>query len=284
MEGVTVRQPNAKCACGSTKAPNQCCIPLIPPVALVPIGITRLSAHLLVTDANNRPARTPTSIDYWSDLTSWSALDRGTVEIQTALNDLLDCFPESRREFRVLGGLLGALHDAIEAARYHQRQFLSRLYLVKAAHAIRQEQGEVVAWANLADRPLISEFEACMVRMRSSLDALARLLSYLLGWKKLVRFGALSVHLGTAATVSHREAALLTIVNENDDMLKRYRTIRDVIVHEGRSGLVDGAAPWSETHEYPRIDGQRAAECVFESWRAYRQFVVALTSSLRSAV
>jgi hypothetical protein len=229
-------------------------------------------------------AHIPTVIDFLSGLNSWSELDRGMVEIQTAFNDLLDRFPEARADFRTLGGLLGAFDDALEAARYHQKQFLSRLHLVKTAHAIRREQGEVTAWTNLADRPLVSEFEAYILRLRASLDALARLLSYLLGWGTRHRFGQFCKRLATATAHDPREVALLSVVSENNDILERYRAIRDTIAHEGRSGSVDGAAPQAEAHEYPRIHGQEAADFVFDSWRSFRKLLVGFATSLRTAV
>lgn len=248
------------------------------------MGVTRLRVEVPIVDEQKSRRRLATELDFTSGLNSWTDADRGADEIDTATNDLFDRLSVPRSDFRRVAYSLGAFHDSVRATRYHQRQFLSRHHIVKAAHAIRQEQGELSPWTNLADRVLVHEFEAYMLRLRSSLDALSRLLSLLLGWDRQVKFGEFCKRLEQADVTSPREAALLKVVSKHTPVLDKFRTIRESIAHDGRSGSFSGIALRTDSHRYPRIEDQEAAEFMIRSWRSHREMLVDFATSLRSAV
>jgi len=173
---------------------------------------------------------------------------------------------------RPLSGSVRRLAEAVYATRYHQLQFLFRLrkVVLQQTFAFAPPRGNAVVRLN--DRPLQTELEAFLIRLSSTLDAMAKVLCILGKWSE--RNGSFNNLLKHLANVSKgrqsSEARLLKILRQHEPWARQVKELRNVVAHEGTT---DQFVPVSHegllVHD-AQVADVRAGEFAVRTWKSVK--------------
>ena len=278
--------PAAPCLCQSGRLATDCCFPAEPPI---------LQSEPRITGANVQAELSAPGIGSlpwprgWKPFVSLNQPGQVDAEIENIAMGFLragaprgiDDPHELIEALRPLSTSVSRLAEAIYAARYHQLQFLFRLrrVFVQQTFAFTPPCGNAVVRLN--DRPLQAELEAFLIRLSSTLDAMAKTLCILGKWSE--RHGSFTNLLKYLPNVSRRqvsaEARLLKVLRQHETWAREVKQLRNVVAHEGTT---DQFVPVSHegmlVHD-AKVAGVRAGEFAVRTWRSVKELTsqVALT-------
>lgn len=224
--------PNVICPCGSGKLGAVCCLPLAAPITVEPFGYTNLKLRLTGVDQHGREFGVPSELTSTIHLNNPNQLSPEVSELMARLVQLVGPV-EDLEGTKAVGELLGSVEDALEAVRYHQRQYLVRYRTVYAHYSHMDATGSEQLRVVFNDRPLQYEFEALVIRARAVLDALGHLALRILG-QKPDKFGAFCKYVQKQGRKLRNPEPILRLISDNESWLVPDRDFRDMIVHRGQ--------------------------------------------------
>ena len=269
--------PVRPCLCQSNRPAGECCFPVEPPI---------LESEPRITGANFQAELSAPGIGSlpwprgWKPFVSLNQPGQVDDEIEHIMMAFLragapqgiDDSHELLVALRPLSGSVSRLAEAVYATRYHQLQFLFRLRKVvgQQTFAFTPPRGNAVVRIN--DRPLQAELEAFLIRLSSTLDAMAKVLCILGKWSD--RHGSFNNLLKYLQNVSKgqlsTEARLLKILRQHESWAREVKQLRNVVAHDGTT---DQFVPVSHegllVHD-AQVAGVRAGEFAVRTWRSIK--------------
>jgi hypothetical protein len=275
---------NALCACGSGVRGEFCCLVAAPPVSVDPIGFNNLKLEISGVDVYGREVPVPPELSSTISLNNPNQLSREVTEL---MNELLVITEPHVRDFehgKKLGELLTNLADALEAVRYHQRQFLARYRIVQNHYGKSDVTGSAQIQIVFNDRPLQCEFEAVVIRTRTVLDSAAHIALFLYG-QAPDKFGALCNLLKKNARRFINGHNALKLIEDNKTWVLSDRAYRDSIVHQGQLRSFQGLKIGVHGIDVARVEKDDTVQYCLEVWPKIITFtrkLLLLTSGSRS--
>lgn len=230
----------ADCVCGSGLASTDCCMPKVSPVTVLPTTEITLSGEFTVAGVmDNHGQLHPISRSQARQITEHLSMSTSLFypdQTDSAIDALLE-----RIVARMSPGPLdyqqekcvrdfGSLRIALNATRYHQRQFFYRWNRLRAryslrATAMRTNRLEV----RFDDLPLRFEFQAFVSALDTVIDVTWRLV--------VVRFGRSPRRRQDFRASVERESAkyptLNPIVRQHKSWVLELAKLRNAVAHEG---------------------------------------------------
>ena len=280
--------PSHGCPCQSGRTAGECCFPAEPPILWSEPRITGADIEAHLSAPGIGPLPWPRG---WKPFVSLNQPSQVDEEIEGIAMDLLragappgiDDPHELIEALRPLSMSVRRLSEAIYAARYHQLQFLFRLRKVfgQQTFAFSPPRGNVVVRIN--DRPLQAELEALLIRLSSTLDAMAKVLCILGKWSE--NNGSFNKLLKYLANVSRgrdsAEARLLKVLRQHESWAQEVKQLRNAVAHEGTT---DQFVPVSHegllVHD-AKVAGVRAGEFALRTWSSVKDLLRELPTAFK---
>jgi len=167
------------------------------------------------------------------------------------------------------------LSETIYAARYHQLQFLFRLRRVvgQQTFAFSPPRGNVVV--RIKDRPLQAELEALLIRLSSTLDAMAKVLCILGKWSE--NNGSFNKLLKYLANVSRggdgTEARLLRVLRQHESWAQEVKQLRNAVAHEGTTDQFVSVSHEGLLIHDAKLAGVRAGDFAVRTWKGLKDLL-----------
>lgn len=264
--------PESSCPCGSTRAARACCFSEGPPVLASGARIDAADIDATVIDAVGRPHPLPAGMSAEIRLSQPYQVDPDIDALHRAFVELLK--PARGLHFLEQGEWVAARSrpvnsyaESLYSVRYHQRQFLFRLGRVTAEQHFdfRAPRGNV--GIEMDDRPLRVEFEAFLLRVSSSMDALAKMLCILLD-RSPRNYGPLQSLLKTDSSMSTpiRET-LAARLRQADRWVVEVRDLRNQVAHDAELRTFRGVSHRGLLIADAEIVGVPAGGFVVRTWR-----------------
>lgn len=278
---VELYPPTEPCPCTSGLLAAECCIPVDAPVARRGEHFGRLDADAALVDVFGRQMPLPADFTVTTVVNLPQQLDR-TIEriadeVRRAVRPLAEDAPPAQLEWvERCGRLISNQQDALYALRYHQRQFFSRLRVVTTQQTsiFEPPRGNVVL--RFDDKPLRYELEAFLVRVRTTMDAVAKLVSFLLG-RKPRTYGKLCQLLETDVSLDAQiRRRIRTILKANDTWISAASDLRNKIVHEADFDGFEGVGHDRTLFLDARLGDVNAGAFCIRVWRNIQAMVPAL--------
>lgn len=281
--------PAHLCLCQSGRTAGECCFPAEPPILQSEPRITSANIQAQLSAQGIGPIPWPRTWKPFVALNQPGQVDDEIEDIVMALiragapvgmedpHDLMEAL-------RPLSTVVRRLSEAIYAARYHQVQFLFRLrkVVVQQTFAFSPPRGNAVVRIN--DRPLQAELEAFLIRLSSTLDAIAKVLCVLGKWS--ANHGSFNMLLKYLPNVSRdrqsAEARVLRVLRQHESWAQEIKRLRNTVAHEGTT---DQFVPVSHegllVHD-AKVAGVRAGEFAVRTWKSVKELVRELPAAFEA--
>lgn len=262
--------PDTECPCKSGRISAECCFPAQAPIIMDGPRFTALDINASLTDGIHT-SQLP------RDWTAEVTVNQPYQQDQS-INRLMKSFiellvpPAGLDESQLLawlssrGAPISQLEDSLYATRYHQRQFLFRLGRVysEQSFAFTPPRGNVAIIIN--DVPLKVEFEAFLLRVTSTLDAII---------KSICTINELKATNFTDFTKSLRKRHLNPnlldrfdcILRHEDAWIKPLKKLRNDVAHEGESKVFRGVTHRGLLIKDAEIANVPAGGYVIKTWQ-----------------
>ena len=225
--------PKAVCPCGSGKQGEFCCIRIDPPVAVPPVGYNNIKLQISGLNPYGQTIGVPPELTSTISLKNPNQISPEVIEMMERLMEMVTRVRENAAASSEVGDFIQNLEDALEAVRYHQRQFLARYRIVQSHYADADVTGSDRIRIVFNDRPLQYEFEAVVIRARAALDAAGHLALWFCG-QKPDKFGAFCSFLKKNGRKIRNAQQISELIALNEPWLIPDRDYRDMIVHKGQ--------------------------------------------------
>jgi len=275
-----------KCPCESGRVAADCCFVTSPPLVQAGGRIQQADLQAAFVTEEGIGLALPSRFQFQIELKQPYQLDPDVEAIHRSLFKLLPVPPGGDTLERLAyltkrGQPIASFAHSLYGTRYHQRQFLFRLGRVFAeeqfAYAPSRGNVEIV----IHDRPLQAEFEAFLLRVMSSLDALCALLCALLDKerRKYSSFRKL-LEVDESLPVRTRDK-LRSGFNKAGAWLDQLRALRNAVAHEGGVAEFKGVAHAGVLVRDAEVGGLLAGAFVIRTWRELRELAWACEACLR---
>jgi hypothetical protein len=238
---------------------------VVAPVAVEPIGYNTLKIQIKGRDQYGRELGIPSELTSTISLKNPNQLSREVSELMAKLVGRTGPAVTDVQTAHGWGELLTDLEDALEAVRYHQRQYLTRYRIVQAHYSQLAVTGSQQLQVVFDDRPLQCEFEAVVIRARAVLDASGHLALYLWG-QKPDKFGAFCKFVQKQGRKLHNPEQILALISENERWLLPDRDYRDMIVHRGQLRPFRGVKVGVQGVDVARVEKDDTVEYCLKLW------------------
>ena len=281
--------PSHGCLCQSGRTAGECCFPAEPPILWSEPRITGANIEAQLSAPGIGPLPWPKG---WKPFVSFNQPGQVDDEIEDIAMAFLRAGAPQRIDdphelleaLRPLSASVSRLAEAIYAARYHQLQFLFRLrkVVVQQTFAFAPPRGNVVVRIN--DRPLQAELEAFLIRLSSTLDAMAKVLCIVGEWSESNgTFHKLFKYLRSVSREPHStEARLLRVLRQHESWVLEVKELRNAAAHDGTT---DKFVPVSHEglliHD-AKVAGVRAGEFAVRTWKNVKDLARQLPDAFAS--
>jgi hypothetical protein len=263
------------CPCGSGRIGAGCCLVEAAPVTGVAIGFDdfRFSMQGISVLGNlGFPTPIPAKLTLTTTLNNPHQIDADVEKMMELLSTTFTSVQRSLARERQ-DELWSNLKDALEATRYHQRQYIFRHRLLHEKASESRMRGSPQIEVIFNDVPLNAELQAVLVRSRAALDTLGDIALTCLG-QKGEKFGGLWTFVKTdRATKVPQGKVLRRVFAEHNRWLEDGKRLRDCIAHgrkvqefRGMKAAVSGVDP-------ARLIKDDAAGYTISLWRRLIGFV-----------
>lgn len=258
------------CPCGSGLPLEQCCLLLPPPITRKDQRYGSIKINVVNTGKNGRQSnsfvaprvrtvlRNPRQID----LEITRVFDQNRVRIAN--------LPLPNAKLQLLLQRMNDLYHSLHGVRYHQREFLYRLRLLTLGYTLEPNDFEGNTCMIIDDMPLRFEFEAYLVRVLSSLDVQAKMVSVSIN-KRFVKNGELYSHLKKSNNPALSE--LISLYAAKESWVKEVRRMRDEVAHDGGSKDLTSFSYEFGVLGLPTVGRLTAENKCFSDWKELISFV-----------
>lgn len=262
---------------------KECCVPETPPVSNIEDGIAGayMEAELISPTGTRYPL--PQSWNANVTLRPVLQLSPQIQRIMAMLYIKVAAYIRQRDWKKQaeddLGIELQSLDNRLHAVRYHQRQFLCRLYKLEVQHSFTPKDIRGTVGIVIDDHPLRFELESFFVNVRSAIDVFGRIIARILEMK-CTSYGNLLGELRKAPAHPQKKInknpitqSFLEICSANELWIQETRKIRDALVHEGKMEHFRSVKYKAGRVSWPDFRKLKAEHACFQTWRHLIGFV-----------
>ena len=269
--------PAHLCFCQSGRTAGNCCFPSEPPILQSEPRITGANLHVQLSAPGIGPVPWPRGWKPFVSLNQPSQVDADIEEMAMAflragVSEGMEDPHDLVEALRPLADVVSRFAESIYAARYHQIQFLFRLQKVVSRQTFDFTPPRSNAVVRINDRPLQAELEAFLLRVTSTLDAMAKVLCVVGKWSE--KHGSFSALCRYLTSVSRQQLGsptqLLKAMRDHESWVQEVRRVRNSVAHQGTTeNFVPVAHEGILIHD-AEVAGVRAGEFVLRVWRSVK--------------